>query len=114
MIRVLSAVLAPLAIATAGPVGPLPPGPTRSATLRVGAVLTISLPKPRVAGRVWRIARPFDGKVVREIAEGETARTIWWRFRAVGPGETKIVLAQTLGERSHAYAARTSRVVVRR
>jgi hypothetical protein len=60
-----------------------------------------------VAGRVWRIARPFNGKVVRETREGETKQQVWVTFRAVGKGSTRVVFALTRGETPHAYAAST-------
>jgi hypothetical protein len=107
----LGVLVAPVA-ATAPPVGPLPPGPTVPAGAKAGRTFRISVVKPRVAGRVWRIARPYNPRVVREIREGETKTTIWWTFRAVRAGTTTIVLAQTLGERPHAYAARRIRVAV--
>jgi hypothetical protein len=108
----LGAMLAGPAAATAPPVGPLPPGPTILLPAKAGRTFQVSVAKPRVAGRVWRIARPYDPRVVREVREGETKTTIWWSFRAVRPGRTTIVLAQTLGERAHAYAARRIRVTV--
>jgi hypothetical protein len=49
---------------------------------------------------------------VREVREGDTKTTVWWDFRAVRPGTTRIVFAQTRGERPHAYAARRIRVTV--
>ena len=62
---------------------------------------------------VWRIARQYDARVVREVSEGDRAGRIWVKFRAVGPGTTKIAFALTRGETARAYAARTYRVTVR-
>jgi predicted secreted protein len=111
-VAALGALLAAPAAATAPPVGPLPPGPTIPLPVKAGRTFRITVAKPRVAGRVWRIARPYNARVVRQLREGETKTTIWWSFRAVRPGTTTIVLAQTLGERRHAYAARRIRVTV--
>jgi hypothetical protein len=111
---VVAAVSAATALGSAGPVGPLPNGPTTSVHLAVGKTYTARLPKPKVAGRVWRIARAFNGKVVSETKEGETKAQVWVTFRAQGPGTTSVVFAITLGERSHAYAARTYQFVVGR
>jgi hypothetical protein len=105
--------LAGPAAATAPPVGPLPQGPTIRLPAKTGSTFRVSVAKPRVAGRVWRIARPYNARVVREVREGETKAAIWWDFRALRHGATTIVLAQTLGERRHAYAARRIRVVVK-
>jgi hypothetical protein len=60
-----------------------------------------------VAGRVWRIARAFNAKVVSETREGETKQQVWVTFRAVGKGSTRVVFALTRGETAHAYAAHT-------
>jgi hypothetical protein len=101
----LAAICVSTALASAGPVGPLPNGPTTSARLPVGKTYTAKLPQPKVAGRVWRIARPFDGKVVGETHEGETKHYVLITFRAVGKGSTRVVFAMTRAESAHAYAA---------
>jgi predicted secreted protein len=108
----VAALSAPAALASAPPVGPLPNGPTTTVKLAVGKSYTARLPQPKVAGRVWRVARPFAGTVVRETGEGDTKTQVWVRFRATGKGSTKVVFAMTRGETSHAYAARTFRFVV--
>jgi len=108
-VRVL---LLALGIATAPPVGPLPKGPTIHVATKVGKTFVVTLPKR--AGLDWRIAQRFDARVVREVAEGDRGATVWVRFRAVAPGTTRIVFAQTRGETAKAYAARTFRVTVRR
>jgi predicted secreted protein len=108
----VAAVVVAIAVASATPVGPLPNGPTTTIAARIGHSFTVRLPKPKVAGRVWRIARPFDSQVVRETREGETAKDIWVTFRAVSGGSTKVVFALTKGETRHAYAAHTYKVVV--
>ena len=108
----VAAVVAAVAVASATPVGPLPKGPTTTIAARVGHSLTVRLPKPKVAGRVWRIARPFDSQVIRETREGETSKDVWVTFRAVSVGTTKVVFALTRGETRHPYAARTFEVTV--
>jgi len=100
------------AFASAPPVGPLPNGPTMTVRLAVGRNHTARLAQPQVAGRVWRIARSFDARVVREVREGETKGQVWVTFRAVGRGSTRVVFALTRGETAHAYAARSFRFVV--
>jgi hypothetical protein len=102
-----AAIWASTALASAGPVGPLPNGPTTSVHLAVGKTYVVRLPQPKVPGRVWRIARPFDGKIVSETHEGETKQYVLITFRAVGKGSTRVVFAMTRGERAHAYAAHT-------
>jgi hypothetical protein len=109
---VAAAICAAPGVASAPPVGHLPNGPTTTVRLKVGKSYTARLPKAKVAGRVWRIARPFTARIIRETGEGETKNEIWIRFRAAGKGTTLVVFAMTLGERSHAYAAHTYRFVV--
>jgi hypothetical protein len=101
------------ALATAPPVGPLPKGPMVAIVAKVGKTFLVKLPASRQE-LVWRVARPFDARVVREVGEGDSAGIVWIKFRAVAPGRTTIVFAQTRGETAHAYAARTFRVSVRR
>jgi hypothetical protein len=95
--------------ASSEPVGKLPPGPTRSIQLKAGANVTVTLPKPTVAGRVWRVARAYDSGVVRELREGDSNGGVWVTFRGVAAGATKVVFAQTRGETARAYASRTFR-----
>jgi hypothetical protein len=101
------------AFASAPPVGRLPNGPTTTVHVAVGKSYTVRLPQPKVAGRVWRIARSFDGRIVQEVREGETSRQVRITFRAVGHGSTRVVFARTRGETAYAYAAWTFRFVVR-
>jgi hypothetical protein len=99
--------------ATAPPVGPLPAGPTSSVRIQPTGSLTVTLPKPSVAGGVWRVARAFDGKVVEQLAERTTpAGGVELTFGAVGAGRTRLVFAVTRGETAKAYAARTVNVRV--
>jgi predicted secreted protein len=100
------------AAASAPPVGRLPSGSITTVHIAAGKTYTARLPQPKVAGRVWRIARSFDARVVREVREGETRQQVWVEFRAVKPGSTRIVFALTRGETSHAFAARSFRFVV--
>ena len=86
--------------------------PLRTVELTKGETFTASLPKVERAGRVWRIARPFDASVVREVRERETAGSVVVAFRAVSPGTTNVVFALTRGETRRAEAARTFRVIV--
>lgn len=108
----VAGLVAAAALSTAPPVGPLPDGPSRTVKLAVSKTFTAMLPKPKVEGRVWRVARAPDAKIVRQVAEGSTASGVWLRFQAVGAGTTRVVVAVTRGERPHAYAARTFRFVV--
>jgi hypothetical protein len=115
-VRLLAATVTALALAGAAladstPVGPLPRHATTPLNVRAGKIFTVTLPK-RGGGLVWRIARPFDAKVLSEAAEGETAKTVWYLF-ATARGKTTLVFALTRGETRKAYAARAYAVVVK-
>jgi predicted secreted protein len=105
VLAVASVLVAP-ALASAPPVGKLPPGPTKTLTVRAKQSFWVALPKSTVAGRVWRLARPYDSRIVREVREGGGGTSVWIVYKSLRPGTTRIVYALTLGERSHAYAAR--------
>jgi hypothetical protein len=109
------AVLAQGADATAPPVGSLPTGPTTSVGIARGGLVSVALaPATTKDGRVWRVARAYDSRVVRQVSEGELGTTLVVVFRAVGRGSTKIVFAQTRGETSpKALRAATYAVHVR-
>jgi hypothetical protein len=94
------------ASASAPPVGPLPAGPTSTIVTTSGELVAVALPH-RVGGRVWRVAREFDGKVVSEVSEADVGTNVVLVFKASGKGTTKLVFASTLGERTKAYEART-------
>ena len=112
---VLAVLAAPAAFASAEPVGPLPKGPVFQVNVLRDASLVIRAPKrPANSGLVWRVARKFNPKVVRQAGEGEDRLNVQLRLRAVGVGTTKVVLALTKGETRKAYAARTWVITVRK
>jgi hypothetical protein len=109
----LAVAVPPPAPATAPPVGPLPPGRTVPVRIASGQTFTATLPKPSVAGGVWRIARPFDARVLKQTAERTTAGGgVAVSFAGVGRGSTRISFALTQGETPRALAARTFAVQV--
>ena len=97
------------------PVGPLPPGPVSTVTTERGQLFAVALPRPKAStGLVWRIARKFDSRVVRQTTEGDLGNTLVVVFRAFGRGRTSIVFAATRGESSSkAIKAATTRVTVK-
>jgi hypothetical protein len=108
-----AAVLAVPGLAAAPPVGPLPTGPKSTIQTEEGQLIAFALPK-RPEGRVWRVARRFDARVVRQVSEGEIARgTIVVVFRAVAPGTANVVFALTRGETAKALESRRYTVRVR-
>ncbi len=108
-----AAVVTATALSSAPPVGPLPKGPVQTVKRSPGTMFALTLPKPGVEGRSWRVARSYDSGVVRQVGEGtKPSGAVWASYRAVGAGTTRIAYALTRGERSHAYASRIFRVVV--
>ena len=92
------------ALASSPPVGPLPPSKVQRISTARGSLVSVVVPK-RPGGYVWRIARTYNGHVLREVTEGDVGSTVVIVFRAVGPGTTTVVLAETRGETAKAYRA---------
>lgn len=105
----------PAARADSIAVGPLPPGPTVSLAARHGSLVSITLPRRSPStGLVWRLARPIDGAVAREVSEGEVGRTVVVVYRLTGRGSTVVHYALTRGESSPvAVEARTAHITSR-
>jgi hypothetical protein len=102
-----------VALADSTPIGRLPAGPTAAIEVEDGELVALALPQ-RSAGRVWRIARPFDGNVLREVSEANVGSSIVLVFRAGSAGRTTISLALTKGDTSAtALESRRFRVHVR-
>ena len=106
-----TALLAAPALASAPPVGPLPPGPVTTVTIKQGELLAVALPRQKASsGLVWRIARPVNAKVARQVSEADVGPSVVVVFKLVGKGQATIVFAATKGETAKAYLARTYRV----
>jgi hypothetical protein len=104
VVLIAACALVGTALATAPPVGPLPPAKVSRVTTPRGSLLSIALPV-RNGGYVWRIARPYDARVVRQVSEGDIGRAVVLVFKAVGRGRTAIIVAETRGETPKAYRA---------
>jgi len=100
----VAAALAGSGLASAPPVGPLPAAKVTRITTTRGSLVSVALPR-RAGGYVWRIARAFDSRVVRQVGEGDVGRNVVLVFKAVGKGSTAIVVAETRGETAKAYRA---------
>ena len=87
--------------ANATPVGLLPAGPTSTTTTKPGQLVAVALPhtRPRSA-LVWRIARRYDSRVVREVSEANVGATVVLVFKVVGRGDTALRFALTRGDAS--------------
>jgi hypothetical protein len=104
---------AAVALADSTPVGPLPAGPVTTIQALHGELVAVALPK-RAGGRVWRVARPFDAKVLRQVTEADVGSSVVLVFRAGSAGHTTISMALTRGDSSgKALESRRFRVSVR-
>ena len=92
------------AVASAPPVGPLPKAKVTAVKTTRGSFFSVTLPV-RNGGYTWRIARPFNSRVVGEVAEADVGPTVVLVFKAVGRGRTSIVVGETKGETARAYRA---------
>lgn len=100
-------------LADSTPIGALPAGPVSTVDVQRGELVAVALPR-RGAGRVWRIARPLDAKVLRQVSEGDVGTAVVLVFRATGTGNAAIALALTKGDTSsRALESRRFRVHVR-
>jgi hypothetical protein len=90
-----------VAHADSAPVGRLPAGPVSSTITRPGQLVAVALPNARAgSGLVWRLARPYNPRVVRQVSEADLGRDIVLVFKVVGRGDTALVFALARGETS--------------
>jgi hypothetical protein len=112
----LAALVACTAAAGAGaaspPIGPLPAGPAATIGTSTGELVAVALPH-RGAGRAWRIARAFDGTVIRQVSEADVGTNVVIVFQARRAGMAKVAFALTRGDRPKAYESRTFTVHVK-
>ena len=94
------------------PVGPLPAGPTSTIATQRGELIAVALPH-RTGGRVWRIARPFDTRVIRQVGEADVGTAVVLTFKATGKGSAVLRFGLTKGETAKAFASRRVTVAVR-
>lgn len=105
-------VLVAPAEASAPPVGPLPAGPTQHVTTQRGQLVAVALPHAS-NGRVWRLARAVNSKVLREVGEADVGPNVVVVFKAFSRGRVTVSYGLTRGETSHAYAARRFAISVK-
>jgi hypothetical protein len=111
-----------LALAIAGaargdstPIGPLPPGPVSTISTSPNQLVAIALPHaPKVSGLVWRLARRYDSRVVRQISEADVDANVVLVFKVISHGKTSLVFALTRGDTSaKALKAATHKILSR-
>ena len=105
---VAAAVLVPLGLASAGPVGAIPKGPVTTVTVTKGQIFAVALPHGgATAALSWRLARAVSPKVVTEVTEGDVGTNVIVVFKAAGVGKASIVYALTKGESPTAQKSST-------
>ena len=83
------------------PIGRLPPGPVTTITTGPNQLVAIALPHAaRHSGLVWRLARRYDSRVVRQIAEADVDTNVVLVFKVLRRGTTSLVFALTRGDTS--------------
>jgi hypothetical protein len=107
-----AAALAGSSRAVAPPVGPLPSGPTTAIQTDTGELVAFALPH-RTNGRVWRIARSVNPRVLRQVSEADVGSQVVLVFKAAGPGTAIVAFGLTRGERPQAFESRRFTVTVR-
>jgi hypothetical protein len=94
-------VLAATARADSVPIGPLPAGPVSTITTSPKQLVALALPHAsKKSGLVWRIARPYDSAVVRQISETDVGTNVVIVFKILGRGKTSLIFALTRGDAS--------------
>jgi len=99
------------AFADSTPIGALPAGPRSTIDTEHGELVALALPK-RTGGRVWRVARPFDAAVLRQVSEADVGSSVVLLFQSRRAGHTTISIALTRGDAS-ATALESRRFLVR-
>jgi hypothetical protein len=94
------------AAATAGPIGPLPPGPTTTISAPAGTLVSAVLPAG-AQGRSWRQAGTYNTKVMSEVTEANVGKTVVIVFKTHAKGTTTVKYGLTKGETKKAYASAT-------
>ena len=107
-----AAILAGVGLADSTPVGPLPMGPISTVQTQKGQLIAVALPH-RANGRVWRVARPYNARVVQQVSEADIGKNVVLVFRASGAGTTTIAFGLTRGETAKAYESRRFTVRVK-
>src|SRR4051812_31335164 len=80
---------AAVALADSVPIGPLPAGSGGTIEFQQGEWVPPALPR-RNAGRVWRVARPVNANVLREVSEANVGSSVVLVFRARGTGRATV------------------------
>ena len=107
-----AAALAGVSLADSKPVGALPSGPTSTIQADKGELIAVALPH-RTKGRVWRVARNIDVRVLRQVSEADVGNSVVLVFEATGAGSATVSFGLTQGETAKAYESRRFSIKVR-
>jgi hypothetical protein len=94
------------------PVGLLPAGPISTIATTPSQLVAVALPHAgKQSSLVWRLARPYDSRVVRQVSEADVDANVVLVFKVIGRGNTALVFALTRGDTSsRAVKAVTHRI----
>ena len=101
-------------VASAPPVGPLPPGQITTISAARGTLVAVALPgQPASSGLVWRLARAVNVKVLRQTSERAIGRDVIVVYKAVSAGDATVAYGLTKGETRKAYKSVTYKIRIR-
>jgi hypothetical protein len=96
---IASVLLTGTAGADATPIGPLPSGQKTTIVTERGSFVAVALSgQRRSSGLVWRLARPVDPAILRQVSEADLGPTVVIVFRALDKGSANVRFALTRGE----------------
>lgn len=115
LIAVVVLAVAVTARADSTPVGQLPAGAVSMITTAPNQLVAIALPHAsKKSGLSWRLARPYNSNVVRQISEADVDASVVLVFKVVGRGKTSLVFGLTRGDTSpKAVKSATHKIVSR-
>jgi hypothetical protein len=101
-------------VASAPPVGPLPPGQVTTVAAARGTLIAVALPgQSSSSGLVWRLARSVNAKVLRETSERNIGRDVIVVYKAMSAGDMTVAYGLTKGETRKAYKSVTYKISIR-
>jgi hypothetical protein len=101
-------------VASAPPVGPLPPGQITTINATRGTLIAVALPgQPSSSGLVWRLAGAVNAKVLLQTAERNSGRDVIVVYKAVSAGGATVAYGLTKGETRKAHKSVTYKIRIR-
>lgn len=99
---VVAAIFTMTAYGSSTPIKSIPSGPVTVTSTSPGQLTAVALPHPGGAyrGYVWRLARIYNKRVVREVGEADVGSNVVLIYRIVGKGRTALVFGLTRDDNS--------------